>query len=184
MVSEIFFGLLNPSWFSVLLRRSILMYSRRLTSVPIWLFLLFFTFATFGCSGASYIKASVLDNPLQRVAQQAKQEWSVERVNENTLHLRDSWPIHSLFALGYSASYANLIYDPSISELNIQYYFKSYQPVTLWIPFSIDAEPGFTGGALKPIMNQQIDDILRWSDATVTSRRSGSRSETFPPERN
>jgi hypothetical protein len=156
---------------------------RRHTSVPFWSFLLFFTLAAFGCSGASYIKATVPDNPIQRVAQQAQQEWSVERVDENTLHLRDSWPIHSIFALGYSASYANLFYDPSVPELNIQYYFKSYQPVTLWIPFSLDAEPGFAGGALKPIMNQQIDDILRWSGATITSRRAGSRSEAFPQER-
>lgn len=156
---------------------------RRHASVLFRLFLLFFTFAAFGCSGASYIKATVPDNPLQRVAQQAEQEWSVERVDENTLHLRDSWPIHSIFALGYSASYANLFYDPSVPELNIQYYFKSYQPTTLWIPFSIDAEPGFVGGVLKPTMNQQIDDILRWSGATVTSRRAGSRSEAFPSEK-
>ena len=148
--------------------------------VPKWLFLLFFTFATLGCSGASYIRATVPDNPLQRVAQQAQEDWSVERVDENTLHLRDSWPIHSVLALGYSASYANLFYDPAVSELYLQYYFKSFQPVTLWIPFSIDAEPGFVGGALKPTMNQQIDDILKWSDATITSRRSGSRSEAFP----
>ncbi|NKE72160.1 hypothetical protein [Candidatus Manganitrophus noduliformans] len=157
---------------------------RRQVSAPFWFFLLFFTLAAFGCSGASYIKASVPDNPLQRVAQQAEPEWSVERVDENTLHLRDSWPIHSIFALGYSASYAHLFYDPSVSELNIQYYFKSYQPITLWVvPFSLDAEPGFAGGALKPTMNQQIDDILRWSGATVTSRRGGSTSEPFPPKK-
>jgi hypothetical protein len=155
---------------------------RRNVLTPFGLFV-FFTFAASGCSGASYIKANVTDNPLQRVAQQAQEDWSVEQVDENTLHLRDSWPIHSIFALGYSASYANLFYDPSVPELNVQYYFKSFQPVTLWIPFSIDAEPGFTGGLLKPTMNQQIDDILRWSGATVTSRRAGSTSEAFPPEK-
>lgn len=156
---------------------------RRHASVAFRLFLLFFTLTAYGCTGASYIKATVPDNPIQRVAQEAEPEWSVERIDENTLHLRDSWPIHSLFALGYSASYAHLFYDPSVPELNIQYYFKSYQPTTLWIPFSIDAEPGFAGGALKPTMNQQIEDILRWSGATVTSRRGGSTSEAFPPEK-
>jgi hypothetical protein len=149
-------------------------------SLPLWSLFLFVTFSAFGCAGASYVRATVQDNPLQRVAERAQEEWSVERVDENTLRLRDSWPIHSVFALGYSASYANLFYDPSGSELYFQYYFKSFQPLTLWIPYSIDAEPGFVGGALKPIMNQQIDDILKWSDATVTSRRSGSRSEAFP----
>lgn len=160
------------------------MYLRCHISVPCRLFLLFFTLAALGCSGATYIKATVHDNPLQRVAQQAQEDWSVERVDENTLHLRDLWPIHSFFALGYSASYANLFYDPSVSELDLQYYFKSYQPVMLWMPFSIDAEPGFAGAALKPIMERQIDDILRWSDATIISRRSGSRFEQFPQRGN
>jgi len=152
-------------------------------SVPWRLLLLVFTLATFGCS-ATYIKATVRDNPLERVAQQAQKDWSVERMDENTLRLRNLWPIHSFFALGYSASYANLSYDPSVPELNLQYYFKSHQLGLLFIPISIDAEPGFFGGLLKPIMNQQIDDILRWSDATATSRRSGSRSEQSPQRGN
>jgi hypothetical protein len=144
------------------------------------LFLLSVTLATVGCTGATYIKATVNSNPLDRVAQQAKEDWSVERVDENTLHLRDAWPIHSVFAIGYSASYANLIYDATASELNLQYFFKSYQTGLLFIPFSIDAEPGFVGGALKGIMNRQIEDILRWSGATISLRRSGSTSDTFP----
>lgn len=156
------------------------MHLRCHVSVPCRLFLLFFTLATIGCSAATHIKATVHDNLLQRVAQQAQEDWSVERVDENTLHLRNLWPIHSFFALGYSASYANLFYDPSVPELDLQYYFKSHQPIMLWFPFSLDAEPGFGGAALKPIMNRQIDDILRWSDATITSRRSGSRFEPFP----
>jgi len=48
---------------------------------------------------------------------------------------------------------------------------------------SSDAEPGFAGAAFKPTMNRQIDDILKWSGAPVTSRRSGSRSEAFRPEK-
>jgi len=160
------------------------MHLHRYASVPFRLFLLFFILAAFGCSAASYIKATVPDNPLQRVAQQAQQDWSVERVDENTLHLRNSWTTHSVLSLGYSRSYANLFYDPSIPELNLQYFFESNQLFTLWFPTSIDAEPGFAGGALKPTMNQQIDDILRWSGATITSRRSGSRFEAFPQRGN
>jgi hypothetical protein len=156
------------------------MYLKTNASVLYRLFLVLLTFTTLGCSAASYIRATVPDNPLQRVAQQAQEEWTVVQVDENTLHLRDVWPIHSFFALGYSASHAILSYDRSGPELNIQYYFKSYQPITLWVvPFSIDAEPGFFGGALKPIMNQQINNILQWSGATIIHRRSGSRSEAF-----
>jgi hypothetical protein len=139
---------------------------------------------TFGCSSATYIRAKVTDNPLDRVAQQAQEDWSVTRVDANTLRISDAWPIHSFLALGYSTSHANIFYDASGSVLNIQYYFQSNQLPLLFIPFYIDAEPGFVGGALKPIMNGQIDDILRWSGASVISRRAGQQSEPFPPAGN
>lgn len=152
-------------------------------SVPVQLFLLVHALVALGCS-ATYIRARVPDSPLQRVAQQAQVEWSVERVDENTLQLGDVWPLYSIAALGYGASYAYLFYDPSGSELSVQYYFGASILGTLWIPVSLDAEPGFLFGALKPIMNQQINDILRWSGATIISRRSGPRSEPFPPKGN
>lgn len=139
---------------------------------------------TFGCSSSTYIRAKVTENPLDRVMQHAQEGWSMERVDANTLKLSDAWPIHSILALGYSASHANLFYDTSDSLLNIQYYFQSNQLLLLFIPFTIDAEPGFAGGALKPMMNGQIDDILQWSGASVISRRAGDNSEPFPPKSN
>lgn len=139
---------------------------------------------TIGCSSASYIRATVTDNPLDRVAQQAQEDWSVERVDANTLKLSDAWPIHSFFSLGYSASYANLSYDARGSLLDIQYYFQSNQLLMLFIPLYLHAEPGFGGAALKPTMNGQIDDIMRWSGASVISRRAGEQSESFPPKEN
>jgi hypothetical protein len=144
--------------------------------------LLVLFFGTSGCSTATYIQAKVTDNPLDRVAQQAQESWSVERVDANTIQLRDVWPIHSLLCLGYSRSHANLFYDTSNSVLNIQYYFQSNQLPMLFIPFEQHAEPGFVAGLLKPIMNGQINDILRWSGAEVISRRSGEKSEPFPPK--
>lgn len=135
-----------------------------------------------GCSSASYIRASSSDNPLERVAQQAHADWAVERVNTTTLHLSDAWPIHSIFSLGYSASHAILFYDDADSTLNVQYYFQSNQLPLLFIPFSLDAEPGFAGAGLKLTMNNQIDDIIRWSGSTIISRRAGERSEPFPPQ--
>lgn len=137
---------------------------------------------TFGCSSATYIRATVTDNPLDRVAQQAQEDWSVERVDANTLHLSDAWPIHSILSLGSSASYANLNYDPAGSELHVQYFFQSNQLGLLFMPIYLDAEPGFAGGALKPIMAGQINDILRWSGASVVSRRVGDKSDPFPPK--
>lgn len=158
------------------------MYSPRTVSGLLPLSFLLVFFAMGGCSSsATYIKATVSDNPLDRVAQQARENWSVERVDGNTLQLSDAWPLYSLGALGYGASHANLSYDPAGSELNIQYYFKAFPIMSLWIPFSIDAEPGMFGAALKPIMNDQITDIMRWSDGSITSRRAGSQSEQFPP---
>lgn len=136
-----------------------------------------------GCSSsATYIKATVPDHPLERLAQQAQENWSVDRVDANTLELSDAWPTYSFGALGYGASHANLFYDPAASELNMQYYFKAFPIMTLWIPFSIDAEPGAFGAALKPTMNDQINEIMKWSSGTITSRRTGERSEPFPPQ--
>lgn len=139
--------------------------------------------ATFGCSSATYIRAKATENPLDRVAQQAQNDWTVERVNANTLQLTDAWPIHSILSLGRSVSKANLSYDGQNSALDIQYFFQSNQLGLLFIPMYLDAEPGFAGGALKPIMNDQVNDILRWSGASVISRRAGEQSEPFPPNR-
>lgn len=137
----------------------------------------------FGCSSATYIRAKTTENPLDRVAQQAQSDWSVERVDATTLQLTDAWPIHSVFSIGRSVSRANLSYDGQNSTLDIQYFFQTNSLGLLFIPSYIDAEPGFVGGALKPIMNEQINHILRWSEASVQSRRSGARDETFPPNR-
>lgn len=146
------------------------------------LMLIVLLIGTFGCSSATYIRAKVTENPLDRVAQQAQKDWTVERIDANTLELSDAWPIHSIFSLGYSASYANLVYNTADSVLDVRYYFQSNQLGLLFIPFSLDAEPGFVGGALKPIMNNQIKDILQWSGASVLSRRARDMSETFPPK--
>ena len=80
---------------------------------------------TFGCS-ATYIRASVADNPLERVAQNAQVDWSIERVDANTLHLSKAWVGYGLMMLGYSASHANLAYDHTDAVLYIQYYFVSF----------------------------------------------------------
>ena len=149
--------------------------------MPIRLMAMLLVLVLSGCSTATYIRANAADNPLDRVAQQAQEDWSVERVDVNTLNLSDAWPIHSVFSFGYTASHANLVYDPSTAALNIRYYLQSNQLFTLFIPIHLDAEPGFVGGALKPIMNDQVNEIVKWSGTTVKSRHAGPQSDPFPP---
>jgi hypothetical protein len=150
-------------------------------SVVLRLWLLSSMLVMSGC-GATYIKATIQENPLDNIAQQAKGlQWSVERVDDTTLHLRDSWPLYSIVSFGYTAAYADLFYDPSAQELDLKFYLRSFQLFWLYIPVYLDAEYGFFGGALKPTMRDELDDILRWSGATVKSRRAGSTSEPFPP---
>ena len=137
-------------------------------------------FGTFGCSSATYIQAKVVDNPLDRIEQKAQEDWTVKRTSANSLQLSDAWPFHSVGALGYSASHANLVYDNTASMLDLQYYLQSNQLLTLFLPMTLDAEPGAWGALLKPTMNDQITDILRWGNASIVSRRGGDTSEPFP----
>jgi hypothetical protein len=145
----------------------------RLCCAAVYLFLV-------GCS-ASYIKVSVPDNPLDRVSEKAQMEWSVERVDSNTLELSDAWPFSCIARLGYVASHAILYYDPAGSELHVQYYLKTFPLVTLWIPISVDAEPGGIDGRSKPLMRIQIDQIIEWTGGRIMSRHSVARSDPFPP---
>jgi len=139
-----------------------------------------------GCSRATYIRATVTDNPLDRIAQFAQlKDWSIERVDANTLHLSDAWPLQCILSLGYSASHANLAYNPTEAVMYVQYYLKWQGLVTLLIPMSGDAEQKFTyrEPAYKYTMNEQINEILRWSRASVISRRGDWMSDIFPPPR-
>ncbi|MBH0198760.1 MAG: hypothetical protein HP497_04965 [Nitrospira sp.] len=144
---------------------------------------------TFGCSGrATYIQAMVTDNPLDRVAQQAQEDWSVERVDANTLHLSQVWPFCSVWILGYCSSHAKLFYAASYSVLHIQSYHQKRSLIALFIPVHFDDEPDFGVGGIgqlfvwvpQLILSYQIDDILKWSGASVITRRTGDWSEPFP----
>lgn len=140
---------------------------------------------TFGCA-ATYIRATTTDYPLDRVEQNAQEEWSTERVDANTLHLSNVWPFRSFFALGYVASHAHLVYDSTNAVLHIQYYLSTINPASLFIPITNDAEPRnctyrcWYDSTLD--MNEDINNILQWSGASVISRRGGKLSETFPPQ--
>ena len=77
---------------------------------------------TLGCS-TTFIQATVTDNPLDQVEQQAQEEdWSTERENADTLHLSHAWVVPSIVNLGYVVSHSNLVYNHADSVLYIQYY--------------------------------------------------------------
>jgi hypothetical protein len=141
---------------------------------------------TFGCS-ATYIRATTTNNPLYQLEQNAQVDWSTEWVDANTLHLSNVWPYRSIFSLGYVASHAHLVYDSTDAVLHIQYYLSTIGPTTLFIPLTINAEPRKCNYRcswdLTPNMNEEINSILRWSGASVISRRGGMLSESFPPQK-
>ena len=151
-----------------------------LTMVFSRILVLFFLLNTLACS-ASYIRATAKDNPLDVVAREAQTDWSVDRVDPYTLRLSKSHVLASIFMLGYCASHANLFYDASASELKMQYYLQGNYLMTLWLPARTDAELGPEPSKLKAALNHEIDDILRWSGASVTERRLVKKSEPFPP---
>lgn len=149
--------------------------------------LVVFLLGTLGCS-ATYISASTTDNPLNRVEENAQEDWSTERIDANTLHLRNVWPMQSFWSLCYSASHPHLVYDSTDGLLHVQYYLWRNSPLFLFIPSTHDAEsPDCTGRGRCWYgighMNEEIKDILKWSGASVISRRAVPVSETFPPPR-
>jgi hypothetical protein len=152
----------------------------KLTMVFSRILVLFFLLVTMGCS-ASYIRATVKDNPLNVVASKAQTDWSVDWVDHYTLRLTKSHVPASILMFGYCASHATLFYDASASELKMEYYLQGNYLMTLWMPARSDAELGPEPSALKLALNHEIDDILRWSGASVTERRIVKKSEPFPP---
>ncbi|HKU52821.1 MAG TPA: hypothetical protein VJQ25_10170, partial [Nitrospira sp.] len=87
----------------------------------------------------------------------------------------------SILMLGYCASHATLFYDASASELKMQYYLQGNYRMTLWMPARTDAELGPEPSKLKLALNHEIDDILRWSGASVIERKVVKKSASFPP---
>ncbi len=114
-----------------------------------------------GCS-VTHFRAPVSSNPLPDVATKAEGEYAVEWEGEDTLKLRDTWPVHSIFVLGWTAFHADLHYDTG--ELSGSFYLRSLQFPIYFLPFYIDTQTGLFGAALKPYMRKQRDQILRWAN--------------------
>ena len=127
-----------------------------------------------GCS-ITHFSVPMSSNPLEQVATQAAEEYNVSWVDETTLTLTETWPLHSIFSIGYTAFHANLHY--SAGQLEGDFYLQSNQVGFLFIPIYIDTGPGFFGLALKPTMRGQMDQILGFA-GTSTSQGTVKHGQT------
>ena len=120
-----------------------------------------------GCS-VTHITSHVDLNPLNEIAEKASSKnYSVTWIDDHTLVVSDWWPIASILGLGYTAFHANLHYSEKLLEGD--YYLQSNSLFTLFMPMRIDAGPGFFGGANKPYMRSQINEILGFAGASMQS---------------
>jgi hypothetical protein len=119
-----------------------------------------------GC-GVTNIRSRVDSNPLKNIAEKASRDYSVEWIDDETLKISDWWPTHSILSLGYSAFHADLHYSDTVLEGD--YYLQSNQLGMLFITTTIDAGPGSFGGALKPYMRSQIDEVLGYAGTSMQS---------------
>ena len=85
-----------------------------------------------GCSQVTHFEGHVAGNPLQQIAEQAAPEFKATWVDDNTLLLRDLWPIHSIFSIGYTTFNADLQYTSG--QLQGDFYLQSNQILNLLIP--------------------------------------------------
>ncbi len=135
----------------------------RVRSVGMALILLVVAAAMSGCTVTRF-RADVQGNPLATVAEHASEEdqYAVEWEGEDTLKLRDTWPVHSVFTLGWTTFNAELHYADA--ELTGSFYWWNSSLLgCLFIPMYLDTGPGFAGAALKPYMRRQRKEILGWA---------------------
>lgn len=126
------------------------------------LILLVVTAAMSGCA-VSRFRADVQGNPLATVAEHASSEgYGVEWEGEDSLKLRDTWPVHSICTIGWTTFNAELHYADA--ELTGSFYlWNSSLFGCAFIPMYFDTAPSFFGGALKPYMQRQRKEILGWA---------------------
>ena len=122
-----------------------------------------------GCS-TSQLTSKVDSNPLPAIEKAAEGEYRIYRLDDSTIELVDTWPVHSVFVLGYSAFHAKLHYDEPAGELRSVFFLKSYQAPIWMFPCYFDLKDSFMAGALKPTMQTQARDILRWGNVEYQRR--------------
>ncbi len=149
------------------------MFPLRLKHALAGIFLAFTTITT-GCT-VTHITAPAPADALKRDADAAAADFSVHWVNDKTLEISDAWVAHSILALGYTRFCADLEYDNG--QLEGDFYLKTNNLMTLFLPATLDTGPGFVGALLKPTMRGQMEDILGWAGVERDGRtvKHGSR---------
>jgi len=112
-------------------------------------------------------------NPLPRIAEVAAREgYAVHAPSEDHLELRDTWVVHSFFNLGWSTFHGNLDYRDG--RVFGEFYLRSVGLGTLFLPQCLNLGPGPFGVLIKPSLNEQKDEILRWGEVPAASTSHGS----------
>jgi hypothetical protein len=96
-------------------------------------------------------------DPLQAVAEKAKEDWTVKWAGEKTLWLSDWWPLASVAALGYYQTRARLRYEDA--KLEVAFFVQANSACTLFLPCYYDAE----SGAGLPDPRDQLVQIMDWA---------------------
>ena len=120
--------------------------------------------ASTGCS-ATYIIADVGEHPLQHVANMAVDDYSVFWIDDDTLHLRHTYPLYSILQVGWTTFHANLHYWNG--RLYCQFYTRQLGAVAI-IPLYQGTEGMWLYG------KEQMDEILEWAEAQPVERFDGS----------
>jgi hypothetical protein len=97
-------------------------------------------------------------NPIPILKDNIRQNWSVFPVDENTVIVRQSWPVHSGFSLGWSRMYIKAQWKDG--ELSGWTYFKNTSLGNFFIPQYVDLGGGYYGGALKGIMHRDFEEAM------------------------
>jgi len=123
---------------------------------------------TSGCSTVTHVTAPAPPDALKKVAAAAAADFSVNWVDDKHLEISDAWVGISILGLGYTRFCADLEY--ANGKLDGDFYLKTNQLMTLYIPATLDTGPGISGAMLKPTMRDQMEDILGWAGVAKDGR--------------
>lgn len=120
-----------------------------------------------GCY-ATHIRTDVPENPLPKIAKKAAPQYKVSWDDENVLHLREVWPIGSIFSLGLDQYHALLRYHDGV--LTGKFWLQMNALTYLWLPAKANEQDMLVGQTMR----QERERILRWGgikpeDVTATN---------------
>jgi len=112
-----------------------------------------------GCA-TSHLKSRVESNPIPAIEAAAAEKYRIYHIDENNTELVNAWFWHSLITLGYSSYHARLSFNDGV--LKSKFYLRSAQAPTWMFPYYVDLRDSIWGAGIKPIMQDDAREILRW----------------------